>query len=207
MRIGIIGAGHIGGTLARRFVDAGHQVAISNSRGPDTLRDQVAELGPQAEAVTAAEAERFGDVVVLAVPFGAYRDVPIDGVAGKIVVDATNYYPDRDGHVDDLDTDATTSSELIARHLPGAQVVKAFNALYWNHLRDRGRPNGDPDRIGVPISGDDARAKDVVAALVDDLGFDSVDAGPLASGGRKHQPGTPVYTADLRTNQLYAELA
>ena len=206
MRIGIIGSGRIGGTLARRCVEAGHEVAVSNSRGPDTLRDLVTELGPNATATTPAEAAWFGEVVVVAVPFVAYRDLPADALAGGMVIDATNYYPDRDGHVEELDTGQTTSSELVARHLPDARVVKAFNTMYWNHLRDLGRPNGDPDRLGIPISGDDPDAKQVVSTLVDDIGFDAVDAGALAEGGRKHQPGTPVYTTDLHTNQLYATL-
>jgi predicted dinucleotide-binding enzyme len=206
MRIGIIGAGHIGGTLARHFVRVGHEVALSNSRGPDTLADFVRELGSGALAVTAAEAARSGDVVVVSVPFGRYRELPRDGVAGKVVIDTNNYYPQRDGHFPELDSDRTTSSELLQEHLPGARVVKAFNAIYWNHLRDLGRPSGDPRRIGIPISGDDEEAKRIVADLVDQIGFDAVDAGTLAEGGRKHQPGATVYTADLTTNELRARL-
>jgi 8-hydroxy-5-deazaflavin:NADPH oxidoreductase len=206
MRIGIIGAGHIGGTLARHFFRVGHEVALSNSRGPDTLADFVRELGSGALAVTAAEAARSGDVVVVSVPFGRYRELPRDGVAGKVVIDTNNYYPQRDGHFPELDSDRTTSSELLQEHLPGARVVKAFNAIYWNHLRDLGRPSGDPRRIGIPISGDDEEAKRIVADLVDQIGFDAVDAGTLAEGGRKHQPGATVYTADLTTNELRARL-
>lgn len=207
MRIGIIGAGRIGDTLARHFVRVGHEVAVSNSRGPDTLRDVVAEIGERAQATTAADAARFGDVVVVSVPFGRYRELPTAGMAGKVVIDTNNYYPQRDGHFEELDGDRTTSSELLQAHLQGARVVKAFNATYWEHLRDFGRPSGDPGRIGIPISGEDKDAKRTVAALIDEIGFDAVDAGTLGQGGRKHQPGGPVYAADLRTEELRARLA
>ena len=207
MRIGIIGAGHIGGTLAQLFVRVGHQLAIGNSRGPDTLEALVAELGERAQATTAADAARFGDLVVVSVPFGRYRELVPDGFAGKVVIDTNNYYPQRDGHFEELDNDRTTSSELLQQHLPGARVVKAFNAIYWEHLRDHGRPAGDPARTGIPISGDDEHAKRTVAELIDQIGFDAVDAGTLAEGGRKHQPGSPAYAADLPTGELRARLA
>jgi 8-hydroxy-5-deazaflavin:NADPH oxidoreductase len=207
MRIGIVGAGHIGGTLARRLVDAGHEVAVSNSRDPGTLAGLVEELGGQAQAMTAAEAVRFGEVVVVSVPFGRYRELPVDGVAGRVVIDTTNYYPERDGRFAELDDDGTTSSELLQTHLPGARVVKAFNAVVWTSLRDRGRPAGDGGRIGIPISGDDEHAKRTVAELIDQIGFDPVDAGTLADGGRRHQPGTPAYAKGLRTAELRSRLA
>lgn len=207
MRIGIIGAGHIGRTLAEHFIRAGHDVALSNSRGPATLGDLVAELGRRAQALTAEEAAGFGDVVVVAVPFGRYRELPADGVAGKVVIDTNNYYSQRDGNFDELDSERSTSIELLQAHLPGARVVKAFNAIYWEHLRDFGRPAGDPGRIGIPISGADEDAKQTVAELIDQIGFDAVDAGILAAGGREHQPGTPVYTGDLSTAELRAQLA
>lgn len=184
MRIGIIGAGHIGGTLARHFVRAGHEVAVSNSRGPDTLEQDVAELGDRGRAMTAEDAARFSEVVVVSVPFGRYRELPTDGVDGKVVIDTNNYYPRRDGRFEELDTDRTTSSELLQAHMSGARVVKAFNAINWNSLRDQGRPSGDPRRIGIPISGDDREAKRIVAELIDQIGFDGVDAGTLAEGGR-----------------------
>jgi 8-hydroxy-5-deazaflavin:NADPH oxidoreductase len=207
MKIGIVGAGHIGGTLARLFVDAGHEVAVSNSRGPATLDAVLEELGPRAQAMTAAEAARFGEVVVVSVPFGRYRELPIEGVAGKVVADTNNYYPQRDGHFEELDSDNITSSELLQAHLSGARVVKAFNAILWSRLRDDGRPAGDGERVGIPISGDDAAAKRTVAELIDQIGFDAVDAGTLAEGGRKHQPGSPAYTKGLHTGELRARLA
>jgi 8-hydroxy-5-deazaflavin:NADPH oxidoreductase len=207
VRIGIIGVGHIGGTLAKHFVAAGHEVAVSNSRGPDTLAGLVEELGQGAQAMTAADAARFGDVVVASIPFGRYRELETDGVAGKVVIDTTNYYPQRDGRFDELDTDRTTSSELLQAHLSTARVVKAFNAIVWTRLRDDGRNAGDEGRFGIPISGDDEQAKQTVAELIDQIGFDPVDAGTLAEGGRTHQPGGPAYTPGLHTAELRASLA
>jgi 8-hydroxy-5-deazaflavin:NADPH oxidoreductase len=207
MRTGIIGSGKIGGTLARRFVDAGHEVAVSNSRGPETLAVLVEELGPLAQAMTAQEAARFGELVVVSVPFGRYRELPTEAVAGKVVIDTNNYYPQRDGHFEELDSDRTTSSELLQAHLPDARMVKAFNAILWSRLRDDGRPAGDPERLGIPISGDDEESKRIVATLIDEIGFDPVDAGMLAEGGRKHQPGTPAYTNGLATTELRALLS
>ncbi|MCW2506082.1 MAG: oxidoreductase [Actinomycetia bacterium] len=207
MKIGIFGAGHIGGTLARLFAGAGHEVAVSNSRGPQTLASLVAEIGERVQAMTARDAAMFGDVVVVSVPFWRYREIPADELAGKIVIDTNNYYPQRDGHFPDLDAGRTTSSELLQAHLPHALVVKAFNAISWHSLRDRGRPAGDPGRIGIPISGEDEKAELIVAELIDHIGFDAVKAGSLAEGGRKYQPGTPVYTTDLTAPELRAGLA
>jgi predicted dinucleotide-binding enzyme len=207
VRIGIIGAGHIGGTLAKLVANAGHEVSLSNSRGPETLVRLVEELGGRVQALTAAEAERFGEVVVVSVPFGRYRELPTEAVAGKVVIDTNNYYPQRDGHFEELDSDRTTSSELLQAHLPDARVVKAFNAIQWMRLRDEGRPAGDPERLGIPISGDDEEAKRTVAELLDQIGFDPVDAGTLAQGGRKHQTGAPAYTQGLPTAELRARLS
>jgi predicted dinucleotide-binding enzyme len=202
MRLGIVGAGHIGGTLAGLFVRAGHEVAVSNSRGPETLGELVAELGPGARALTAAEAMRFGEAVVVSIPLHRYTELATDGVAGKAVMDTNNYYPSRDGQIPELDDDSTTSSELLARHLRGARVVKAFNAIYWQRLRDDGHPPGDERRLGIPISGDDPEAKALVARLIDEIGFDAVDAGTLAEGGRLHQVGALVYGAHLTAPEL-----
>jgi predicted dinucleotide-binding enzyme len=206
MRIGIIGAGHIGGTLAKLFGKAGHEVAVSNSRGPETLASLVEQLGDDARATDPAEAARFGEVVVVSIPFGRYRDVPAGDVAGKVVIDTNNYYPQRDGQFEELASDRTTSSELLQEHLPDARVVKAFNAIVWTRLRDDGRPTGDDERIGIPISGDDEEAKQTVAELIDQIGFDAVDAGTLAEGGRKHQAGGPAYTEGLPIAELRARL-
>jgi 8-hydroxy-5-deazaflavin:NADPH oxidoreductase len=207
MKIGIIGAGRIGGTLARHFVGAGHEVAVSNSRAPETLSGLVAELGARARAMTAEEAARFGEVVVVSVPFGRYRELPTDGLDGKVVIDTNNHYPGRDGHFEELDDDRSTSSELLQAHLSGARVVKAFNAIHSGSLRDLARSSEDPERVGIPISGDDEEAKRMVAELIDEIGFDAVDAGTLAEGGRKHQPGSPVYTTNLSTEELRTGLS
>lgn len=207
MKIGIIGAGHIGATLARHFVSAGHQVGISNSRGPESLRELENELGERGHAMTADEAARFGDIVVVSIPFKNFRDVPVEPLAGKVVIDTMNYYPSRDGHFEGLDDDTTTSSEMLAQHLRDAYVVKAFNAIRWDSLRDKAHPGADQAHVGIPISGDDEAAKQEVDDLIAEIGFDGVDAGTLAAGGRKHQPGSPVYTADLPSRRLAEALA
>jgi predicted dinucleotide-binding enzyme len=207
MKIGILGAGHIGATLARHFVDAGHEVAISNSRGPDTLRGLEAELGDRAKAMTADDAARFGDLVVVAIPFRDHRDVSPDAVAGKVVIDTMNYYPSRDGSFAELDSDQTTSSEMFQRHVPGAFVVKAFNSIRWDTFRDKARPGATDGHIGIPISGDDLPAKQEVDDLIAEIGFDGVDAGPLGEGGRKHQVGSELYGAELPSDQLAERLA
>jgi len=206
MRIGIVGAGNIGGTLAAQFVRAGHEVAVSNSRGPETLRGFVDELGERARAVTPAEAIAFGEIVVVSIPLGRIDELPTEGAEGKVVIDTNNYYPNRDGSIEALDADQTTSSELLQARMKGARVVKAFNAIYWVRLRDLAQPAGGGERYGIPISGDDAEAKRIVAELIDQIGFEAVDAGTLAEGGRRHQPGMPVYTTDLRASELRAKL-
>ncbi|MFD3523566.1 NADPH-dependent F420 reductase [Streptomyces sp. NPDC058653] len=205
MRIGIIGAGRIGSTLARHFAAIGHEVALANSRGPETLADVVASIDGPIRAVTAVEAARFGQVVVVSIPYGHIGDLPVAELRDKVVIDTCNYYPKRDGHEADLDDDSTTSSEKL-RNLTDSNLVKAFNSIYWDTLRDRGRPKGDPARLAIPISGDDEEAVAVVAGLIRDIGFDPVNAGHLGGGGRKHQPGTDVYTTELSATELDARL-
>ncbi|HEY2671231.1 MAG TPA: NAD(P)-binding domain-containing protein [Rugosimonospora sp.] len=207
MRIGIIGAGHIGTTLARYFVSAGHEVAIANSRGPETLRELEADLGANAQATTAAKAARFGEVAVVSVPFGRYTEMPAAELAGKPVVDTNNYTPQRDGTYPELDEDRTTSSEMLQDHLPGARVVKAFNTITWDHLRDSPRTGGEALLYGIPVSGDDDGAKRIVFDLIEEMGFEPVDAGGLAEGGRKQQPGTSVYGTELPADELRARLS
>src|SRR3954454_13936156 len=190
--IGFIGSGHIGSTVARLAVDAGHDVVLSNSRGPDTLADLVAELGPRARAATPAEAAEAGDVVVVTIPLRAYREVPVEPLRGKVVIDTNNYYPQRDGHIAELDDGSTTSSELLQAHLPGSRVVKAFNNIQFGHLGSLHRPAGDPERSALAIAGNDEAAKQTVAQFLDSIGYDACDAGPLSEGWR-YQPGTPAY--------------
>ncbi|MEU4678039.1 NAD(P)-binding domain-containing protein [Micromonospora sp. NPDC023737] len=190
--LGLIGSGYIGGTLARLAVDAGYDVVLSNSRGPETLRDLVDELGPRARAATPLEAAQAGDLVVVSVPLKAYTAVPPEPLAGKVVLDTNNYYPQRDGQIAELDSGATTSSELLQRHLPQARVVKVFNNINYRHLRTLPRPAGAADRSALPIAGDDADAKAAATSFLDQIGYDAVDVGPLAEG-RRYEPGTPAY--------------
>jgi 8-hydroxy-5-deazaflavin:NADPH oxidoreductase len=204
--IGFIGAGNIGSTLARLFLATGRDVVLSNSRGPETLADLVAELGPRARAATPAEAGAAGDVVVVTVPLKAYPDLPVEPLAGKTVIDTNNYYPDRDGRIGALDDESTTTSELVQAHLRGAHVVKAFNNIFFGHLAAEGRPAGTPGRRALAVAGDDAAAKGVVTALIDELGFDVVDAGQLAEGWR-FQRDTAAYVVRADAADLTDRLA
>ena len=189
---GLIGSGHIGSTVARLAVAAGHDVVLSNRRGPETLRDLVSELGPHARAGTTDEAAADADIVVVTIPLRSYQQVPADALAGKVVVDTMNYYPQRDGAIAGLDDGSTTSSELLQAHAPSARVVKGFNNIYFGHLASLARPHGADDRTALPIAGDDEAAKQQVAQALDEIGYDTVDVGPLAEGWRT-QPGTPAY--------------
>ncbi|MER6411912.1 NADPH-dependent F420 reductase [Streptomyces humidus] len=194
MKIGIIGAGNIGGNLTRRLTALGHDVAVANSRGPQTLTDLAKETG--ATPVTAEEAARDAEIVVVTVPLKAVPDLPsgiLDGAAdGMVVIDTNNYYPQqRDGRIAAIEDEGLTESRWVERGL-GHPVVKAFNGTYAQDILDRPLPAGDPGRIALPVAGDDAAAKAKVRALIDQLGFDTVDAGGVDDSWRQ-QPGTPVY--------------
>lgn len=189
--VGFIGAGNLGGALARLAVDAGHDVVLSNSRGPETLGDLIAQLGPHARAATPREAAAAGDIVVVAVPLAAYRQVPVEPLAGKVVIDTNNYYPDRDGHIAELDDERTTTAELLQAHLPGAHVVKAFSTVFFGHLATLRRPHGAADRSAVAIAGDDEAAKKTATAFLDAIGYDAHDVGPLREGWRYQRDTTP----------------
>jgi 8-hydroxy-5-deazaflavin:NADPH oxidoreductase len=207
MKIGIIGTGQIGGTLTRRFTALGHQVSIANSRGPETLTGLVKETG--ARAVTAKEAARAGEVVVVTIPEGRIPDLPKDLFAGVpdsvVVIDTGNYYPrQRDGRIAEIEA-GLPESRWVERQLR-RPVVKAFNNIYAKHLLEFGRPSGAPNRIALPVAGDDDSAKSIVLRLVDELGFDPVDAGGLDDSWRQ-QPGTPVYAADLDVKGVRRALA
>ena len=185
----------------------GYDVVISNSRGPETLAPLVAELGPRARAATAAEAAaKAGDIVVVTVPLKNYRAVPVAPLAGKIVIDTNNYYPDRDGHIAELDDESTTTAELLQAHLPASKVVKAFNHIYAAELTTHGQPAGTPDRRALVIAGDDPQARAVVSKLIDQFGFDTVDAGPLKEGWRI-QRDTPGYGPRRTAAELKKDLA
>jgi 8-hydroxy-5-deazaflavin:NADPH oxidoreductase len=196
MKIGIIGAGQIGGTLVRRLTALGHEVSVANSRRPESLAALSSETG--ARAVTPEQAARAGEVVIVTIPM---KNIPqlagiFDGVSEQVVVvDTGNYYPQqRDGRIDGIEEGAT-ESRWVANQL-GRPVVKAFNNIYAQHLLERGKRSGSPGRIALPVAGDDTRAKEVVIRLLDQLGFDGVDAGSLDESWRQ-QPGTPVYGTDL----------
>lgn len=204
--IGFIGAGNIGSTLARLFLATGRDVVLSNSRGPETLEDLVTELGPRARAVAAEDAGAAGDVIVVTVPLKAYRNLPVEPLAGKVVIDTNNYYPDRDGRISALDDETTTTSELVQAQLPGSRVVKAFNNIFFGHLAIQGLPAGAADRRALPIAGDDVEAKHLVTELIDDLGFDVVDAGKLSEGWR-FQRDTPSYVVRVDAAALTDRLA
>jgi predicted dinucleotide-binding enzyme len=192
--LGTIGSGRIGGTVARLAVAAGYDVVLSNSRGPETLKDLVGELGPRARAATRAEAAQAADLVVVSIPLRVYPQVPVEPLAGKVVMDTNNYYPQRDGQVPELDDGSATTGQLLQRHLPGARVVKVFNNILFTHIETLARAAGAPDRSALPIAGDDAGAKAAVTAFLDAIGWDAVDAGPLAEGWR-FERDTPAYGA------------
>jgi 8-hydroxy-5-deazaflavin:NADPH oxidoreductase len=204
--IGLIGAGHIGSQVARLAIASGHDVVLSNSRGPETLAALVAELGPKARAAAALEAAKAGDIVVVTVPLKNYRDVPVEPLAGKIVIDTNNYYPQRDGHIKELDDESTTTAELLQAHLPTSKVVKAFNHIYASELTTHGQRSGTPNRRALVIAGNDAAAKATVTGLLDQFGFDTVDAGPLAEGWRI-QRDTPGYGPRRTAEELRKDLA
>ena len=196
MNIGIIGAGHIGGTLTRRLAQLGHKVFVANSRGPETLVALAHETG--AQPVTIEEAARSGDIVIVTIPEKNIATLPRDLFAGVpdnvIVIDTGNYYPQqRDGRIDAIEQ-GTTESRWVSQQL-GRPVVKTFNNIYADHLLRLGRPANDPKRIALPVAGDDKRAKQIVIDLLDELGFDGVDAGTIDESWRQ-QPGTPVYAMD-----------
>jgi 8-hydroxy-5-deazaflavin:NADPH oxidoreductase len=207
MKIGIIGAGNIGGTLTRRLTALGHDVSVANSRGPETLADLAADTG--ARAVPAEGVARGADVVIVTIPVKRIPDLPpgiLEGVAdGAAIIDTGNYYPrQRDGKIESIES-GMTESGWVAEQL-GRPVIKAFNGIYARHLLELGQPAGTPGRIALPVAGDDKAAKEVVMRLIDELGFDSVDAGSLADSWRQ-QPGTPVYGADLDAEGVRSALA
>jgi 8-hydroxy-5-deazaflavin:NADPH oxidoreductase len=190
--VGFIGSGRIGSTVARLAVDAGYNVVLSNSRGPETLAELVTELGPLARAAAPAEAAAAGDIVVVTVPLKACPDLPAAALDGKIVLDTGNYYPGRDGNIPELDAKEITDCEFLLRYAPGVQGVKAFNNIFFKHLLNLARPAGAADRTYLPIAGDSETAKAAATEFLDSIGYGAVDAGPTAEGWRQ-QPGTPVY--------------
>ncbi|MBM0283476.1 NAD(P)-binding domain-containing protein [Pseudomonas chlororaphis] len=205
MRIGIIGAGFIGRAVAQLALAAGHEVMLSNSRGPQTMSSVASGIrGSRIGSVE--DAVQFGELVLVAIPLAHYRSLPAALLAGKTVLDANNYYPSRDGHIEALDRFETTTSQLLAEHLKGARVVKVFNAILAQDLLTDARPSGAPDRRALPIAGDDPQAKAQVVQLLDELGFDTVDGGGLADSWR-FERAKPAYCIPLDKPGLRAALA
>lgn len=203
---GIIGAGNIGSNVARAVIAHGHSVVIANSRGPETLADLVAELGPNARAATAAEAGEAGDVVLVAVPFKAYREVPVEPLAGKIVLDANNYYFERDGHFPELDRGEATVSGLLQQHLPTSRVVKAFNQIRAADIPTTGSPAGTPDRRALAYATDDPEAGEFIVKLYDELGYDAATPGGLDESWR-FERDRPAYVTRQNREELVANFA
>jgi len=207
MKIGIIGAGNIGANAAKLFIKAGHQIAVANSRGAETLKDLVAELGENAQAVSIEEAAQFGEIVFISIPFGKYKTLPADAFDGKIVIDSNNYYPDRDGSFAELDENKTTSSEMLAEHLRGVRIVKGFNTIWFEHLKTQGDVSLPiEERRAIFIAGDDAEEKKTVARLIEEIGFAAVDTGDLRDGGATQQPDTAIYNRNLTASEAQAIL-
>ncbi len=203
---GIIGAGHIGGQVARAAIGQGYDVVIANSRGPETLADLVAELGPKARAATATEAAAAADIAVVTVPLRAYRDVPVEPLAGKIVLDTNNYYWERDGHIDALDRGEATTSGLLQEHLPTSKVVKAFNHIGARDITTDGSPAGTPNRRALATAGDHPDAVAFVTDFYDRLGFDTVNVGPLSESWRVERD-RPAYVVRQNADELRENLA
>ena len=204
MKIGIIGAGFVGRSIAKLALQAGHDVMLSNSRGPQTLFSLRPMIGCQVGS--ADEAAEFGEVVVIAVPLSAINALPAAGIKNKHVIDAVNYYPQRDGDIAELDSGQTTTSELLARNLPTARITKAFNAIPMTQLESDGLPAGAENRRALPLAGDDQEGKAIAAALYDAFGFDALDVGPLSEGWR-FERGTPAYCVPMSRLALAATLA
>ncbi|MEV7762009.1 NADPH-dependent F420 reductase [Curtobacterium flaccumfaciens] len=190
--LGIIGSGNIGQDVARLAVDAGVAVVMSNSRGPESITELTASFGSSVRAATVKEAIAVSDIVILALPIGAVADLLADDLRGKIVVDATNYYPAMFGPIEAIDRSGLTSSEFLQDLLPGVRLVKALNNVDFLRLPLLARAAGSSDRSALPVAGDDVAAKAAVISVLDQLGFDVVDLGPLSEGWRS-QPGTPIY--------------
>jgi 8-hydroxy-5-deazaflavin:NADPH oxidoreductase len=204
--IGIIGAGHIGSQVARKAVELGYDVVISNSRGPETLQDLVSELGPKARAATAAEAAAAGDFAVVTVPLKSYKDIPVEPLAGKIVIDTNNYYWERDGRIPALDNGEATTSGLLQEHLPQSKVAKGFNHIMAKDITTDGTPAGTEDRRALATASDYPEAAELVTRLYDEFGFDTVDVGPLSESWRVERD-RPAYVKRQNAVELKDNLA
>jgi len=206
--IGILGSGHVGSNLARAAIAHGYDVVLSNSQGPETITGLVAELGPRARAAAPAEAAAAGDFAIAAIPLPAIGYVPVEPLAGKVVIATINYFPQRDGHVPAIDAGTTTAPGLLQAHLPASRVVRAFSMINAAEMSGDGHPAGDPKRRALALAGDDPAAKRQVTRLYDEFGFDAVDLGGLDESWRV-DPGQPAFVvrqdaAELRANAARA---
>jgi predicted dinucleotide-binding enzyme len=207
MKIGIIGSGNIGGTAAKLFVKAGHEVAISNSRGPESLKSFVSSVGPNIVANTVEDAIKFGEVILLAIPWRKRQDLLSVSklLDGKIVIDAINPYSE---NFEVTDLGNSTSSEEVLKQIPNSRLVKAFNTIYYEHLRTKGNLNAPiEDRFTIFVAGDDSNAKATVSKLIEDIGFAPVDTGSLREGGRRQQPGSPIYNNPMTVDVAHTRLS
>jgi 8-hydroxy-5-deazaflavin:NADPH oxidoreductase len=204
--IGIIGSGHVGSNLAKAAIAHGYDVVISNSAGPDSLADLVHELGQQARAATPAQAAAAADFAVVAIPITTVGQVPVEPLAGKIVISTINYFPSRDGHIAAIDNGATTAPGVLQAHLPASKVVRAFSMIDAADMSGDGHPKGDPKRRALALAGDDAEARQFVASLYDEFGFDAVDLGSLAESWRV-DPGQPAFVTHQNRSELRANVA
>lgn len=208
MKIGIVGSGKLGMTAVRAFVACGHRVAVSNTRGPNSMPELIKRFHGQARASTTTDIGIGAEVIILALPFGRYRELPVEPFRGRIVVDATNYDPGRDGSTAALDNDEITSTELISQHLEGARIVKAFNIMPHQTLGTKGQTDAAPERrLALFFSGEDRDAKRTVTGLIDQLGFAAVDTGSLSQGGWLQQPGSAIYQVALSGGEAEAAVA
>jgi len=206
MKIGIIGSGNIGGTTAKLFTKAGHEVAISNSRGPESLKSFVSSVGPNIMANTVEDAIKFGEVILLAIPWRRRQDLLSVSKLfdGKIVIDAMNPYSE---NFEVIDLGNSTSSEEVLKQIPNSRLVKAFNTIYYEHLRTKGNPNASiEDRFTIFVAGDDLDAKTTISKLIEDIGFAPVDTGSLREGGLKQQPGSPIYNSPMTARAAHTRL-
>jgi 8-hydroxy-5-deazaflavin:NADPH oxidoreductase len=207
MKIGIIGSGNIGGTAAKLFVNAGHELAISNSRGPESLASLVKSIGPNIKAKTVQDAIKFGEVILLAIPWRKRQNLlPVsEHFEGKVVIDAMNPYSE---NFEVVDLGNSTSSEEVLKQIPSSRLVKAFNTIYYEHLRTKGNPNAPKeDRFAIFIAGDDSDAKAIVSKLIEGIGFAPIDTGSLREGGRKQQPGSPIYNNPMTAKAAHARMS
>jgi 8-hydroxy-5-deazaflavin:NADPH oxidoreductase len=204
--IGILGSGHVGSNLAQAAIAHGYDVVLSNSQGPQTLAGLVGDLGPRARAATPAEAAAAGDLAIVAIPFTAIDQVPVEPLAGKVVIATINYFPQRNGHVPEIDSGATTAPGLLQAHLPASRVVRAFSMINAAEMSGDGHPAGDPKRRALALAGDDPAAKHLVTSLYDEFGFDAVDIGGLDESWRI-EAGQPAFVTRQDVAELKANVA